>query len=400
LLTGRYQTRFGFEFNPIGAVNEEPGIGLPAGERTLADALRDEGYVTGLLGKWHLGGTAPFHPQRRGFDEFYGFLHEGHYFVPPPWEGTTTWLRRKTLPDGSQGRWTSRDGRVVWSTHMGHFEPDYDANNPILRNSQPAAEAEHLTDALTREAVQFIDRRRQQPFCLVVAYNAVHSPMQGAERYMRRFGHIEDVHRRIFAAMLSQLDDSVGSILDKLRECGLERQTLVVFLSDNGGPTRELTSSNLPLRGEKGQLYEGGIRVPILMQWPGRIRAGQTDDRPVIALDLLPTALAAAGASPSRAAAPLDGVNLLPFFENRRDEAPHERLYWRVGAKAALRMGDYKLVRDPRRGQSAGAWELYDLSRDIGEAKDLAAMEPQRVRSMEVEWRKLDEQMVDPRWGR
>ncbi|MDQ3624631.1 MAG: sulfatase-like hydrolase/transferase, partial [Verrucomicrobiota bacterium] len=131
LLTGRYQTRFGFEFNPLGAQNAEPAIGLPVTERTLADALREGGYATALVGKWHLGGSARFHPQRRGFDEFFGFLHEGHYFVPPSWAGHVTWLRRKTLPDGSQGRWTSPDGRIVWSTHMGHFEPDYDADNPV-----------------------------------------------------------------------------------------------------------------------------------------------------------------------------------------------------------------------------------------------------------------------------
>lgn len=175
LFTGRYQTRFGFEFNPIGAKNEDSKIGLPPGEQTVADALRDAGYATGLLGKWHLGGTAKFHPQRRGFDEFYGFLHEGHYFVPPPWEGTTTWLRRKALPGGGRGRWTSKNGRIIWSTHMGYHEPDYDANNPILRNSQPIDECEHLTDAFTREAVGFIERHQVQPFFLCVSYNAVHS---------------------------------------------------------------------------------------------------------------------------------------------------------------------------------------------------------------------------------
>jgi arylsulfatase B len=152
LLTGRYQTRFGFEFNPIGAVNAEPDIGLPVNERTIADYLRQAGYVTAMFGKWHLGGSAKFHPQRRGFDEFFGFLHEGHYYVPPPWSGHVTWLRRRSLPDGSRGRWTSPDGRIVWSTHLNSFEPDYDADNPILRGSQPIDEQTNLTDAFTREA--------------------------------------------------------------------------------------------------------------------------------------------------------------------------------------------------------------------------------------------------------
>src|SRR4051794_7799371 len=187
LLTGRYQTRFGFEFNPIGAANADPAIGLPLAETTLADTLRDAGYATGIVGKWHLGGAAKFHPQRRGFDEFFGFLHEGHYYVPPPWTGHTTWLRRRTLPNGGEGRWTSPDGRVVWSTHLGGFEPDYDADNPILRNSQPVEEKLNLTDAFTREAEDFITRHKAQPFFLYLAYNAVHSPLQGADATMKKF---------------------------------------------------------------------------------------------------------------------------------------------------------------------------------------------------------------------
>jgi len=397
LIMGRYQTRFGFEFNPIGPTNEDPDIGLPPGQ-TLADEMRDAGYVTGLLGKWHLGGTAKYHPQRRGFDEFFGFLHEGHYFVPPPWKGTTTWLRRRTLPDGGQGRWTSRDGRVVWSTHMGYHEPDYDADNPILRNSQPVNERQHLTDALTREAKSFIERHQDQPFFLLVAYNAVHSPMQGADKYMQRFEPIEDIHRRIFAAMLSHLDDSVGDILGTLRECDLERDTLVVFLSDNGGPTRELTSSNLPLRGEKGQLYEGGIRIPYILRWPGHVPQGRVDHRPVTSLDLLPTALAAAGVSKAKRLSG-DGVNLLPFLQEDNDARPHEELYWRVGPKAALRRGDWKLVRMPPRGRASADWELYHLAGDIGETKDLAAAEPERLKELTARWNDLDAQMIEPLWG-
>ncbi|MFT4639624.1 MAG: arylsulfatase A-like enzyme [Verrucomicrobiales bacterium] len=135
LMTGRYQTRFGFEFNPIGAPNMDPAIGLPQGERTVASSLRNAGYATALVGKWHLGGTATYNPIRRGFDEFFGFTHEGHYFVPPHREETVMWLRRKALPDGGQGRWTSPNGRIIWTTHMGGNEPDYDADNPIVRLS-------------------------------------------------------------------------------------------------------------------------------------------------------------------------------------------------------------------------------------------------------------------------
>ncbi|MFT4558418.1 MAG: arylsulfatase A-like enzyme, partial [Planctomycetaceae bacterium] len=169
LLTGRYQTRFGYEFNPIGADNEDPNAGLPPSQKTIANHLHDAGYTTGLIGKWHLGGTAKYHPYRRGFDEFFGFMHEGHYFVPPPYDGVTTMLRRRALPTRESGRWTSRDGRMVLSTHMGYDEPAYDANNPILRGSQPVVEHEYLTNALTREAVDFIDRNHDRPFFLYLS---------------------------------------------------------------------------------------------------------------------------------------------------------------------------------------------------------------------------------------
>lgn len=391
LLTARYQTRFGFEFNPIGAKNAAVGIGLPVAERTIADRLRDSGYATALVGKWHLGGTAPFHPQRRGFDEFFGFLHEGHYYASPFRPGVTTWLRRVTLPDGSQGRWTSPDGRIVWSTHLGSREPDYDADNPILRNGQPVDEPADLTDAFTREACNFIDRHRTQPFFLYLAYNAVHSPMQAADAYLQRFKHVPDVQRRIFAAMLAQLDDGVGAVLGKLRDAGIERRTLVVFLSDNGGPTRELTSSNAPLRGEKGRLYEGGIRVPFLVSWPGTVPPESVIDVPVSSLDAAVTALELAGAAP--ASGTLDGASLLPLLTGRTAAAPHDTLFWRVGTKHALRHGDWKLIRD-----GGNRWELYNLARDAGEAADLAPSNPDRVRELETRWNEWNSRQIEPLW--
>lgn len=392
LLTGRYQTRFGFEFNPIGAQNADPAIGLPLSERTLAEVTRDVGYATGLIGKWHLGGSARFHPQRRGFDEFFGFLHEGHYFVPPPWRDHVTWLRRKSLPDGSRGRWASPDGRVVWSTHLSSFEPDYDADNPILRSSQPIDEHANLTDAFTREAEQFIHRHSSQPFCLLLAYNAVHSPLQGTDAYLKKFAHIEDIQRRIFAAMLAQLDAGVGRVLNTLRECGVEKNTLVVVLSDNGGPTRELTSSNRPLRGEKGQLLEGGIRVPFMMRWEGQLPAGRVEDRPVSSLDLFATVVNVAGASP---AAQLDGVNLLPHLADSNQTPIHPHLYWRVGPQAALRAGEWKIYR----GRGDTLWQLYNLTNDPGETRDMAQLHPDRLAQLESEWKRLDSEMIDPLWG-
>ena len=389
LLTGRYQTRFGFEFNPIGAKNAAPGIGLPVGEKTVADHLRATGYATALVGKWHLGGTAEFHPQRRGFDEFFGFLHEGHTYVPHPWEGVTTWLRRRALPDGGTGRWTSPDGRIVWTTHMGGNEPDYDADNPLLRSSQPVDERANLTDAFTREANDFITRHRTQPFFLYLAYNAVHSPIQAPEAYLAKFAHLPDLHRRLFAAMLAHLDDSVGRVLAHLRATGLAENTLVVFLSDNGGPTKELTSRNDPLRGGKGELWEGGIRVPFIVSWPGRITP-RTDATPVISLDASATALALAGISAPPT--PLDGVNLWPLLSGKSTAAPHSALYWRVGERHAVRQGDWKLLRQ------RGAWQLYDLAHDVGEQTDRATTEPARTQALAALWETWNAAQVAPRW--
>ena len=389
LLTGRYQTRFGFEFNPIGAKNAAPGIGLPLDEKTVADHLRASGYATALVGKWHLGGTAEFHPQRRGFDEFFGFLHEGHTYVPHPWAGVTTWLRRRALPDGGTGRWTSPDGRLNWTTHMGGNEPDYDADNPLLRSSQPVDERAHLTDAFTREANDFITRHRTQPFFLYLAYNAVHSPLQAADAYLAKFAHIPDLHRRIFAAMLAHLDDSVGSVVAHLRAQGIAENTLIVFLSDNGGPTKELTSSNAPLRGGKGELFEGGIRVPFIVSWPGRI-APRALDTPVISLDATATALGLAGISSTPS--PLDGVNLWPLLSGKSAAVPHATLYWRVGERHAIRHGDWKLLRQ------RGAWQLYHLAKDVGEHTDRATAEPARTQELTGLWEAWNSEQTAPRW--
>ena len=385
LMTGRTPTRFGYEFNPTGALNEDPTFGLPAGERTIAETLQNAGYTTGIIGKWHLGGTAKFHPFRHGFDEFFGFTHEGHYFVPPPYKGVTTMLRRKALPGGGTGRWVGKKG-LIYTTHMKNPEPDYDADNPIVRGGQPVEEPAYLTDALTREAVDFIDRHDDKPFFLYVPYNAVHSPLQGAETYMQKFAHIEDIHRRIFAAMLSNMDDSVGAILAQLRKSGLEDNTIVFFLSDNGGPTRELTSSNGLLRGEKGQMYEGALRVPFVMQWKGRIPPGQTYNKPVSSFDIYATAAAHANAQVPKT---VEGVDLAPFLTGKNASSPHQTLFWRQGNKAALRHENWKLLR-----MNKTSWQLYDLATDLSEETNLATAKPEVLADMIARWERLNGEMI------
>jgi len=391
-LSGRIPTRFGYENNPIGHRNEDPAIGFPTSETTLAETMQDAGYTTGLLGKWHLGGTAAYHPFRHGFEEFFGFMHEGHYFVQPPYEGVTTMLRRKTLPDGEVGRWIGKKKLIYhkWPSN----EPDYDADNPIIRGGQPVMETEYLTDALTREAVDFIDRHDDKPFFLYLAYNAVHSPLQGADAYMRKFSHIQDIQRRIFAAMLANMDDSVGAVMKQLRKSGLEENTLVFFLSDNGGPTRELTSSNAPLRGQKGMMYEGGLRVPFMVQWKGTLPKGKVYNHPVTSLDIYATAAANA-----KATAPenIEGVDLIPYLTSKRSDRPHDTLFWRQGNKAGLRHGDLKLVRmGGRKAVGNAKWELYDLSKDISEERNLAKANPEHLSELVALWKKMNGEMQEP----
>jgi arylsulfatase B len=275
---------------------------------------------------------------------------------------------------------------------MGNNEPDYNADNPLLRDSQPVHETAHLTEAFTREAVDFITRHRAQPFFLYLAYNAVHSPLQASDRSLEKFRHIPDIHRRIFAALLAQLDDGVGTLLGHLRATGLERDTLVVFLSDNGGATRELTSSNAPLRGEKGSLFEGGIRVPFLVRWPAQLPAGRVNDTPVISMDATATALAAAGIEPDPAA---DGSDLRPLITVA---TPAERtFFWRAGPRAALRQGPWKIVREAAAGQP-GPWQLYHLAQDRGEKSNLAAKDPARVAELAGRWDRWSAAQAAPLW--
>jgi len=272
---------------------------------------------------------------------------------------------------------------------LGYHEPDYNADNPIVRGSQPEDERANLTDAFTREGCEFIARHKAQPWFLCLAYNAPHSPMQGADASMAKFAHIDDIHRRIYAAMVSHLDDSVGTVMTKLRESGLEENTLVFFVSDNGGPAKELSSSNAPLRGGKGELLEGGIRVPFIMSWKGRIMP-RVLDAPVISMDATATALELGRADTKPAS--LDGRSLLPLLDGSTDKAPHDALFWRVANKNAVRRGDWKLIRE------RGAWQLYNLAHDIGEAKDLAPGEAKRVTELTSLWAEWNAQQVEPLW--
>lgn len=367
LITGRYQQRFGHEFNP-GQLGRglasmpatrpnKPAVifGLPLDEVTLADRLKSVGYATAIVGKWHLGDKPAYRPLKRGFDEYFGFLGGAHPYV---------------------------DLRA-------------DDRAPIFRGNEPVDEKEYLTDAFAREAVAAIDRHKGRPLFLYLTFNAVHTPQQVPDKYLDRFKEIQDPKRRNMAAMLSAMDDGIGRVLDKIRKESLENDTLVFFISDNGGPTPGNGSRNTPFTGYKGGLHEGGIRVPFLVQWNGQIPSGKVYNLPVISLDIHATALAVA--SPEKrfdipADKALDGVNLLPFLRGENRSAPHDVLFWRFGRQAAVRMGDLKLLRI--RGQTS----LYDLSKDPGEEHDLAVEKPALVKELEVTLAQWERQLKKPLW--
>ncbi len=358
LMTGRYQNRFGHEFNPGPQTMADERFGLPRSEATLAERLKAAGYATGMVGKWHLGYRPELTPPQRGFDEFLGFL-----------AGARTYFKG-------------------------------DGGARLLRGQEPVEERDvggdvfYTTDVFGREAAAFIQRHRDEPFFLYLSFNAVHGPLEAPEKYLQRFASISDPRRRTFAAMLSAMDDNIGRVLETLEKNGLSERTLVFFLSDNGGPTGQTTSSNRPLRGAKGQMWEGGIRVPYIVRWKGTLPAGRVCDFPVSALDIFPTALAAAGvaADPQR---PLDGVNLLPFLTGREKGRPHETLYWRQGERHAVRHGDWKLVTEP--GQAVDA--LFNLAEDIGEKNDLASREPATVAELRRLYEAWDAGMARPMWS-
>jgi len=346
LLTGRYPQRFGHE-NNTGSVGHQHDarIGLPLTERTLPEALRSASYATGMIGKWHLGVRQEYHPMLRGFQEFFGFL----------------------------------------AGHHAYHQFSKKAHNPIFLGFDPVRGDGYLTDAFTHQAVAFVDRHAHEPFFLMLAYSAVHEPLVADPARLARF---PEGPRRDFAAVLAAVDDGIGELVASLQRHAIEDETLIVLTSDNGA-----RGAGGELRGGKASLYEGGVRVPLIAYWPGELPSGLRYAEPVSTLDLFATASAVAGVVAPDGSAPLDGVDLLPYVRGELDGAPHERLYWRVGSQHAMREGQWKL--HWRDGQAS---TLYDLATDPGESRDLAAIDPERVRSMHAVYTEWEAPLAEPAW--
>jgi arylsulfatase A-like enzyme len=362
LLTGRYQQRFGHENNPRW-LPEDKQVGLPLDQTTLADVLKGSGYKTGCVGKWHLGAHPSFHPNRRGFTEYFGHLGGGHNYL-----------------DHNQ-----------FQTNPMKAKQEYFI--PILRNEEPVEVNEYLTNVFGQEAAAFIEKNKDDPFFLYLAFNAPHTPLQAAEKFLDRVKAIQDPKRRTYAAMICALDDAIGTVLDKLKEHDLTKETLIFFFSDNGGPVGVTNCSNTPLKGAKGQLYEGGIRVPFVVSFPGLLKPG-THSQPVSSLDVFSTAVAIAEA-PLPKGLKLDGENLLSLIKNTGKAQEHRTLYWRTngGDGYAIRHGDMKMIKIGKRPA-----ELYDLKPDIAEEHNIAEKNADRIGSLQKMLDEWNDQLLPPKW--
>ncbi len=367
LLTGRYPQRFGHEFNPALVKNGGSGQGLDPRESTLSARLKEAGYATAIVGKWHLGEEEPFHPLNRGFDEFFGFLTGAHSYYDTD-------------------------------------DPNY---GPITRGRERVEIDGYLTDVLAAEARAFIGRNAERPFFLYLPFNAVHTPMHPPERADRPVAKGAGPRRDDYLKMVAGLDKAVGSVLEALSAAGLDERTMVVFLSDNGGPSggkfAPNASSNGALRGGKGDTWEGGIRVPFFVRWSGVLPAHTVYEPPVISLDIAATALAAAGVAIDPAWK-LDGVDLVPAFLGGADRPPpHESLFWRFDDQMAIRKVPWKLVRADRSrdqpfGDVADRPILVNLADDPGESTDLTAQHPDKARELSADWQSWNATLAKPKW--
>lgn len=400
IMTGRYSTRFGFEFTPffkIGAtifqwmqdieqptlptyINHElvaempdmSALGMPNEEITIAEVLKDAGYYTAHIGKWHLGSTNGMRPQDQGFDDSLNMA--GILYLP---EDHANVVNAKRENDGID--------RMVWSTAR------YIAQFNSGERFQPDG---YLTDYYTEEAVKVIQNHRNQPFFLYLAHWGIHNPLQATREDYEEFAHIEDHTLRVYAGMIRALDRSVGRITQALEENGLTENTLIIFTSDNGGAGYiGLPDVNKPYRGWKLTHFEGGTHVPFMAKWPARIVAGSTLVAPVHHIDLFHTFAAAAGATVPEDRK-LDGVDLLPYIRNEAKGAPHETLFWREGHQQSVLHNGWKMIRADMPNKR---W-LFNLLKDPTEQHNIADQNPQQLATLEALLAAHNAEQADPLW--
>lgn len=363
LITGRYQNRFGYSRNILLAPNDSL-MGLPLSEQTLPDVLNNVDYKTKAIGKWHLGAHKSLVPEKRGFDEFFGFLIGGHRYFPED----------LTLNDLTEAR-RQMDGYIT----------------KIYDNGKRINTKKYLTEELSDNAVKFIEDNSDNPFFLYLSYNAPHTPLQATTKDLERNKHIDIEKRQTYAAMVSSMDDGIGLILDKLEQKNIFENTIVFFFSDNGGVEWYNFSDNGPLRGIKGDFFEGGIRVPFTMQWPNKIKPGTIYNNPIIALDIFATVASAAKAE-KYIKNEIDGVNLIPYLSGNKSGLPHEYLYWKNPDK------DIDVIRDDRYKylRIKNDEYIFDLKNDISEESNIIDLSKPIYDRLKSQFKLWEKDMIDP----
>ena len=354
-MTGRYQQRFGHDNNiPPGYMKG----GLPLSETFVSKRLQSAGYKTGLIGKWHLGYPEDFHPNKRGFDFFYGCLQGSRSYFP----------MKKTTP-----------------------------HRVFLENKTPTKEGGYTTDRIGEGACRFIAENKDDPFFLFVSFTAPHGPLQSKPEILESLQHIKNQRRKKYAGLVVSLDENVGKILNCLKEHQLDDNTLVVFTNDNGGQT-QTGANNSPLRGRKGQLWEGGVRVPMAIRWPGKLKSASEIRTPVVSRDLVPTFLSLAQIQPQEDWN-LDGHSMLGLFQGNDSQFKDRPLFWRTGNQSgfAARKSNWKYLKLKENGNISE--HLYDLNSDLGEAKNIADVHPEKVAEFRNLVAKWNESLATPKWG-
>ncbi|MCB9185586.1 MAG: sulfatase-like hydrolase/transferase [Flavobacteriales bacterium] len=407
MLTGRYQQRFGFEYQPhdrypknrvelfvyknfiatgdwlVADQIEFPHFqdmmknGMPPSEIMLSEILQKAGYRTGIVGKWHLGTGDHAIPINRGFDYQYGF-----------YEAYSLYMADTSNPDIVNQRHKDFSDPFIWGKGRS-------GNCAIRRNHDIIEEEFYLTDRIAEEANAFIDRNDDKPFFLYVPFLAPHTPFQATKAYYDKLEHIEDRNKRVYNAMIWQLDDAVGSIINHLEEKGLMENTIVFFLSDNGGATYTQATDNAPLKGGKFTNFEGGLNVPFMVRWDGHVTERSSYSQPVISMDIFATALNVA-AIDYDSERKLDGVSLLPVLSDSVKTPIHEKLCWRSGYNRAIRYGDWKLITDGLSGNHA----LYNVRTDKEEKRNLYADNAEMVELLQRLHAEWEAEMMDPKWPR
>lgn len=373
LLTGRYPHEYGSQFNlPVNS-EKTVGKGIELSETFMSNVIQNAGYYTGIVGKWHLGAVPDYHPNKRGFDDFYGFLGGGHSYIPSDY-----------MPKYEQQ--VAAGNKNIWEYLV-----------PLEHNGVKVQETEYLTDGLSREAIRFVKEgaKKEAPFFLYLAYNAPHSPLEAKEEDLKKFENIKDKNRRVYAAMVYAVDRGVGKLVEALKETNQFDNTLIVFLSDNGGRTDE-GANNAPLQGVKGDVFEGGFRVPMFFHWPNHVKAGMRYDFPVSSLDFYPTFSNLAKATIPKGKI-LEGKDIMKDVIAGTNTRKNEMIFamrHRSGfSDVGVRMDQWKAVKAKN-----GSWKLFDIDKDISEKFDLSKQNPDQLKKMILGAKKWSENHSEPRW--